>query len=73
VSLGYCIVKLYEIKVVCCRNPSFGLATKAKGLQGYAAKGSLGVKAKRSQGCEPRRSMGITSHTFGSVRKCEGV
>jgi hypothetical protein len=40
-----------------CRNPSFGLATKAKGLQGCRARGSLGV----------------TSHTPGSVGKCEGV
>jgi hypothetical protein len=40
-----------------CRNPSLGLATKAKGLQGY----------------EPRGSPGVTSHTPGSVRKCEGV
>jgi hypothetical protein len=40
-----------------CRNPSLGLATKAKGLQG----------------CGPRGSPGVTSHTPGSVRKCEGV
>jgi hypothetical protein len=40
-----------------CRNPSFGLATKAKGLQG----------------CGPRESLGVTSHTPGSVGKCEGV
>jgi len=40
-----------------CRNLSFGLATKVKGLQGYWPKGSLKV----------------TSHTPGSVRKCEGV
>jgi hypothetical protein len=40
-----------------CRNPSFGLATKAKGLQGYG----------------PRGSPGVTSHTPGSVGKCEGV
>jgi hypothetical protein len=40
-----------------CRNPSFGLATKAKGLQG----------------CEPRGSPRVTSHTPESVRKCEGV
>jgi hypothetical protein len=39
------------------RNPSFGLATKAKGLQG----------------CKPRESPGVTSHTPGSVGKCEGV
>ncbi len=40
-----------------CRNPSFGLATKAKGLQG----------------CEPRGSPGVTSETPGSVGECEGV
>jgi hypothetical protein len=40
-----------------CRNPSFGLVTKAKGLQG----------------CGPRESPGVTSHTPGSVEKCEGV
>ncbi len=40
-----------------CRNPSIGLATMAKGLQG----------------CEARTSPGVTSHTLGSVGKCEGV
>jgi len=40
-----------------CRNPSFGLATKAKGLQR----------------CGPRGSPGATSYTSGSVGKCEGV
>jgi len=40
-----------------CRNPSFGLATKAKGLQG----------------CEPKESPGVTSHILGSVGRCEGV
>jgi hypothetical protein len=40
-----------------CRNPSFGLATKAKGLQG----------------CGPRGSLGVTSETLESVGKCEGV
>jgi hypothetical protein len=40
-----------------CCNPSFGLANKAKGLQGD----------------EPRRSPGVTSHTPRSVRKCEGM
>jgi len=40
--------------VLCfCRNPSLGLATKAKGLQG----------------CGPKESPGITSHTPGSVRE----
>jgi len=48
-----------------CRNSSFGLTTKAKGLQGCGPKGSPGIKA--------RRSSGVTSHTPGSVRKCEGV
>jgi hypothetical protein len=40
-----------------CRNPSFGLATKAKGLQG----------------CGPKGSPGVTSRTPGSVGKREGV
>jgi hypothetical protein len=56
-----------------CHNPSFGLATKVKGLQGCGLRGSLGVKVKKLQGCGPRRSSGITSHTPRSVRKCEGV
>jgi hypothetical protein len=56
-----------------CCNPSFGLTTKAKGLQGYGPKGSPGVKAKRLQGCKPIRSLGVISHTPGNVRKFEGV
>jgi len=56
-----------------CRNPSFGLVTKAKGLQGCEPRKSPGVKAKRSQGCGPRRSSGVTSHTPELVRKCEGI
>jgi hypothetical protein len=40
-----------------CRNLSFGLMTKAKGLQR----------------CGPRRSLRVTSHAPGSVKKCEGV
>jgi hypothetical protein len=40
-----------------CRNPSLGLTTKAKGLQG----------------CGPKGSLGVTSYTPESVRKCEGV
>jgi len=40
-----------------CCNPSFGFATKVKGLQG----------------CGPRESSGVTSHTLRSVGKCEGV
>jgi hypothetical protein len=31
------------------------------------------TKAKGLQGCGPRRSSGVTSHTLGSVRKCEGM
>jgi hypothetical protein len=42
--------------IVGCRNPSFGFATKAKGLQR----------------CGPGKRPGITSYTPGSVRKCEG-
>jgi hypothetical protein len=36
-------------------------------------KGSPGVKAKGSPRVKLRRSLGITSHTSGSARKCEGV
>jgi hypothetical protein len=56
-----------------CRNPSLGLTTKAKGLQGCGPSGSLGVKAKKPQGCGPKRSLRVTSHTPESIRKCEGV
>ncbi len=45
------------VLLVICRNPSFRLTTKAKGLQG----------------CMPRGSLGVTSHALGSVEKCEGV
>jgi hypothetical protein len=31
------------------------------------------AKAKRLQGCGPRGSPGVTSHTPGNVKKCEGV
>jgi hypothetical protein len=44
-------------KVISALNPSFGLATKAKGLQG----------------CGPKGSPGVTSGTPRSVGKCEGV
>jgi len=56
-----------------CRNLSLGLVTKAKGFQGCEPRGNPGVKAKAWQGCGPRGSRGVTSHTPGSVRKCEGV
>jgi len=48
-----------------CRNPSFGLATKAKGITRVRAKGKPESK--------PRGSPGVTSHTPGSARKCEKV
>jgi len=54
------------LKIRECRNPSLGLATKAKGLQGCEPRGSPRVKARR-------KSLGVTSQTPGSVRKCEGV
>jgi len=47
---------MLEIQHMCC-NLSFGLATKAKGLQG----------------CGPKGSPGVTSETPGSVGECEGV
>jgi len=48
-----------------CRNPSLGLVTKAKGLQGCEPRGSPGVKAKALQRCGPKGSRGVTSHTPG--------
>jgi hypothetical protein len=49
---------MLDFVLVCiCRNLSFGLVTKAKGLQGCGPSGSPGVKAKRPQGCGPRRSL----------------
>ncbi len=65
-----------------CRNLSFGLATKAKGIKGYEPRRSSGVKARGSPIVKTRRSpwikarrrsQWVTSHTLGSVRKCEGV
>jgi hypothetical protein len=47
----------FKTLMLFCRNPSFGLATKAKGLQG----------------CGPKGSPGVTSGTPGSVGKREGV
>jgi hypothetical protein len=44
---------------------ALGSQPRQKGLQGCGLRGSPRVKA--------RRSMGVTSHTPGSVRKCEGV
>jgi len=61
-----------------CCNPSFGLATKAKGIARVRAKGSPRVKPRGSSKVKPRGcpgvkargSPGVTSHTPGSVRKC---
>ncbi len=57
VIIGLLSVNFYYFYLTYCCNPSFGLVTKAKGLQG----------------CGPRESPGVTSHTPGSVGKCEGV
>jgi len=64
-----------------CRNPSFGLATKAKGITRVRAKGKLGSKPRGSPGVKPRGSPGVkakgspgvTSHTPGSARVLESV
>jgi hypothetical protein len=36
---------------------------------------ALGLQPRQKglQGCGPRRSPGVTSHTPGNVRQCEGV
>jgi len=44
-----------------------------KGSPGVKPKGSPGVKAKRSPRAKARGSPGVTSHTPGNVKKCEGV
>jgi hypothetical protein len=59
------ILKCLSSKEGGCRNLSLGFATKAKALQGCGPRGSPGIKA--------RGSLGVTSHTLGSVKKCEGV
>jgi hypothetical protein len=46
-----------HVELHICRNPNFGLVTKAKGVTRVWAK----------------RSPGVTSHTPGNVGKCEGV
>ncbi len=54
----FCI--MFGLEKLClfeCCNLSFGFSTNAKGLQG----------------CGPRESPRVTSHTLGSVGKCEGV
>jgi hypothetical protein len=51
------IILTLVVKETPCRNPSFGLTTKAKGVTRVRAK----------------RQLVITSHTPESVRKCEGV
>jgi hypothetical protein len=57
-----------------CRNPSFGLVTKAKGLQGCEPRGRKpGSQGKGIARLRAKRKPGVTSHIPGSVRKCEGV
>ncbi len=60
---------------------ALGSRPRQRELQGCGPKGSLGVKPKGSPGVKPRgcpgvkarESLGVTSHTPGSVRKCEGM
>jgi hypothetical protein len=76
ISLNFNLLFMFEFGSWPCRNPSFGLVTKVKGLQGYEprrssgvkARRSMGVKAIRSSGVKARRSPRVTSHTPGSVR-----
>jgi hypothetical protein len=55
-----------------CRNPSFGLATKARGCKVTSQKeGSSRAKAKALEGCGSRGSPGVTTHSreFKEVRR----
>ncbi len=49
-----------------------GLRPRQKGCK-VVARGSPGAKVRGSPGVKARGSPGVTSHTPGSVRKCEGV
>ncbi len=64
------------LKLNNCRNPSFGLATKARGCK------VAGVKRKEAREQRQRQRLWKgagqgeareSSHTPGSLRKCEGV
>ncbi len=57
-EIGSCVTKAVATLAL-------GSQPRLRGLQGCGPRGSPGVKA--------RRSPGVTSHTPGSVRKCEGV
>jgi len=57
-EIGSCVTKAVATLAL-------GSQSRLRGLQGCGPRGSPGVKA--------RRSPGVTSHTPGSVRKCEGV
>jgi hypothetical protein len=56
--------------MVACRNPSFGLATKARGCKvASQEEGSPGIKAKAWQGYKPKgRKPGSESKGIGRVR-----
>jgi hypothetical protein len=75
---------LFMISCPYCRNPSFGLATKAKGITRVRAKGkpeskprgSLGVKprgSRESRQKEARESHHILPGVQESARECEKV
>jgi hypothetical protein len=51
------IIDSHECRNPNYRNPSIGLATKAKACKGVGQE----------------RSLGVTSHALGSVRECEGM
>ncbi len=55
---------------ILCHNPSFGLATKARGCKvASQEEGSSRVKAKAWQGCKPKgRKPGSGSKGIGRVR-----
>jgi hypothetical protein len=54
-----------------CRNPSLGLATKAKGLQGCGPRGSPRVNARRSLGVKARGSPGVKARGSPGVKARE--
>jgi len=72
---------LQEFSIPSVATLALGSRPRLKGLQGCGPRGSPGVKARGSPRVKARGSpkvkargsLGVTSHTPGSVRKCEGV
>jgi len=52
---------------------ALGSRPRQRELQGCEPRGSPGVKPRGSPRIKAKGSPGVTSHTPGSARKCQGV